>query len=83
LTKSVIGVECKAKNENKFFIDVEPYTGTSLRGAIRFMISTQYSAEFPNIEPNLTKTVLPVFWLSEDRKATWKQTEKIRDDLYW
>eukprot|EP00210_Caulerpa_lentillifera_P004668 g4453.t1 len=81
LTEAVIGVECKGDDE--FYVDVEPFTGISLRGAIRFMISTEYSAEFDSIDPNLTRTILPVFWLNEQRKATKKQTKKIRDDLYW
>ena len=47
------------------------------------MISTEYSAKFQSIDPNLTNTVLPVFWLEMYRQATTKQTEPIRNELYW
>ena len=47
------------------------------------MISTEYSSKFPSIDPDLTNTVLPVFWLEMYRQATKKQTEPIRNELYW
>lgn len=82
LRENVIGLECNDAKRD-FYIDVEPYTGISLRAAVRFMISTEFSSKFHAIDPNLSPTVLPVFWLEMYREATVHQTEPIRSDLYW
>jgi len=82
LRENVIGMDCNS-DKRDFYIDVEPYTGISLRAAVRFMISSEYSSKFTAIDPNLVQTVLPVFWLEMYREATARETEPIRSDLYW
>lgn len=47
------------------------------------MISSEFGPQFGIVEPNVKRTILPIFWLDGFEQANEDQLSLLKNSVYW
>lgn len=83
LQQNVSGLNCDL-HKHGIFVDVEPITGATMRAAKRLQLVVQYGENGKQtLQPKVTPTFLPVFWVEEYNEAGLEQAHMFASQVYW
>jgi hypothetical protein len=76
-----VGTKCDPERHD-LWLGVEPISGITMAAAKRLQMSSEYDGRYPELDPGLVRTILPVFWAEEVLEVGEADAVSFRDSVY-